>query len=177
MVDARIMTSGTNEQSDDLVNSLAADGCVQSTDKLLNITIDEFPTEILLMIFDILQAGDRYITYQITCLGLASPRLYLILKDLEPGTICSRVGGQFTDRNEESWDYKLQFHIGNFLGPDYRRRVYDRRFDRRSANDIPFLPRSIYGDEYGEEEKALNERYFDWKSSIVWMGDERLRPF
>ncbi|KAH7327154.1 hypothetical protein BKA65DRAFT_554714 [Rhexocercosporidium sp. MPI-PUGE-AT-0058] len=137
-------------------------------------TINDLPIELLMMVFNILEASDQWYAYEMTCLGLASTRLYSVLKIIHPKPICWRKGNNFVDTYHESWIYKLQYDIGTFLGPNYRRRAYDNRFLPWEANDVPFLRRAVYGDSYGEEEKALNERYSDWKS--CGLGDQ-LRPF
>ena len=134
-----------------------------------------------MMVFNIVEATDRWYdrqcAYQMTCLGLASSRLYSVLKRLHPKPICWRKGGDYTDSSGNGWQYKLQYHIGVFLGPDYRRRAYDNRFSRWEANDVPFLRRAVYGEKFGEEEKALNERYRDWKRSSSTSVYDRLHPF
>ncbi|KAG4439948.1 hypothetical protein IFR05_004574 [Cadophora sp. M221] len=143
---------------------------------VLKKTINDLPVEVLMMIFDILEVGDRWYAYEMTCLGLSLSRLYGVLKVLHPGPICWRVGNKYIDSNQQGWTYELQFHIGTFLGPEYRPRTYDNRFLPWEANDVPFLRRSIYGDTFGEE-KALNERYSDWKESRKLFSGDGLHPF
>lgn len=49
-------------------------------------------------------------------------------------------------------------------GPNYRLGSFDRRFGGWDQKDTDFLRRSVYGDDLGNVEKDLNERYADWKS-------------
>ena len=99
-----------------------------------------------------------------TSLGLYSSRLYHILKVVHPNPICSRSGSGIIDAHGKSWAYGLQSYISDFLGSNYRPRFSDPRFYRPwEANYIPFLRRSVYGDDYGEEEKSLNDRFSEWK--------------
>ncbi|KAH7379761.1 hypothetical protein BKA64DRAFT_713807 [Cadophora sp. MPI-SDFR-AT-0126] len=113
------------------------------------ITINDLPTEILIEIFRHVRGCYWFQTGAICCmtsLGLSSSRFYHVMKIIHPATISSCNGAS------------------DFLGPAYRFRVWDRRFDRSwYGNDIPFLRRAVYGDDYGEEEKALNDRFHDWK--------------
>lgn len=137
------------------------------SDASKSVTILDLPNEILIEIFKHVRGYNWYGSWSLCCmtsLGLCSSRLYHILKIVHPYQICSRSGSGITDANGRFWPYALQSYISDFLGSDYRPRVYDPRFSRPwQGNDIPFLRRSLYGDGYGDEEKALNDRFFEWK--------------
>ncbi|PVH68077.1 hypothetical protein DL98DRAFT_599839 [Cadophora sp. DSE1049] len=180
-----LLNTGTvddnSDQGDMVVISGNARGLVQLTNTSNAMNINDLPTEILIEIFKHVRGYhwfQRWSICSMTCLGLSSSRLYHVMKLIHPGPICSRAGADNTDSNGKTWAYTLQAYIGDFLGPAYRFRVHDPRFSRPwHGNDIPFLRRDIYGDSYGEEEKALNDRFYDWKTFSTRFGISLPHPF
>ncbi|KAF8863034.1 hypothetical protein BDZ45DRAFT_738713 [Acephala macrosclerotiorum] len=135
---------------------------------LQSSTLEAMPSEILTDIFERLQCRSdwHHISF-----GLVNKRMYNIMKGYYPEPIPDRWGEGF-----ESWRWARQYIIGEFLGPEYRSREYHPDWRQDEGSDTPFLKRSIYGDEWGDKEKELNDRWYDYKR--LWCEEPYLpKPF
>lgn len=136
------------------------------------------PTENLCSIFETV---NKHCGCDAVSFGLINRRLYEILKRTYPTPIFDRCGPNVTVRMDEdtpypyhhTWRWKMQYIIGNFLGPNYRRRLYNAYWYQYEGSDTAFLNRSVYGDSWTVEEKDLNDRWYDWKHC----GANLLRPY
>jgi hypothetical protein len=127
-------------------------------------TIKDIPVEIKMMIFEELISQNDKISA--VCLGLASSKLYSVLKIFFPHPISL---GLFPISYLTCKDgCTLADRIQDFFGPSYRRsRLTCYKF--RPA----FLKRSVYGNEYGIKERELEERYLHYNNASNFLT----RPF
>ncbi|APA14456.1 hypothetical protein sscle_13g092260 [Sclerotinia sclerotiorum 1980 UF-70] len=121
-----------------------------------------FPLDIVNIILDILQEDHDKAT--IICLGLTC-RTYWNYIQGKPYTYF-----QF-DKTEDQIALReyLAAFIETWTGPNYRRLGLHSRYIQ-----TPFLSRAVYGNLPGTEEKALDDRWKDYKSLVIHEEDQEI---